>query len=114
MSMLTESPQTVKSKLEHFDRVYAEMIYHEVARAASYEYMRVVCKGVLRMTWEDFYAVFRQVWESYHEVDLSPFPVPPEPEIVNPGFEQWVQEMEAEFGDMSDAQIQQRTGVPMF
>jgi uncharacterized protein YlaN (UPF0358 family) len=33
--------------------------------------------------------------------------------VARNDFNEWVDQMESEFGDMSDAQIAQRTGIPM-
>lgn len=113
MTILTDSPQAVNS-LAHFDTVYAGMVFDEMCQIAARTYTEKVLDGIPMMPWQDFLDAYRQVWGASRNIDLSPFPAPPAPTIPDPTFEQWVTEMEAAFGDMSDAQIQQMTGIPMF
>jgi len=110
VNILTELSPTVK----HFDDVYAEMVYEEMATAARRVYVEKILIGVPMLPWPEFVAIFGQVYGTHNGVDLSVFPTPTPPHIPDPAFDQWVATMEVEFGDMSDAQIQQRMGVHMF
>lgn len=111
MNIVTELSPTVK---QQFDAAYAEMVFNEMIRSARRAYIQMGLDGLPRMPWADFVAVYGRVWGNHHEVDLSSFAVPDEPVVPDAAFEQWVAQMESEFGDMADAQVQQRTGMPMF
>lgn len=115
MNSLVESPVDVKETLDFLNEVLEEATFQEAVSAAAAHFEQAVQENKPMLSWTDLVNLYRQVFAAAHKLDLSRFEVPPMPELSPTEFlAAWVAEMEAEFGDMEDADIASRTGVPMF
>jgi hypothetical protein len=112
MNSLIESPQVVKNPTD-FIQVLAEATFQEAVAAASAYYEKSVQEFGLTIPWADVVAVFCQTFARIHNMDLSGFEAPAAPQMPH-DFDKWVAMMEADFGDMADAQFATVSGIPMF
>lgn len=89
--------------------------FDEAVAAAAAHFEQAVQENKPVLPWVDLVNVYRQVFATAHRLDLSRFDVPAAPQIPATDFlAAWVEEMEAEFGDMEAAAFANRSGVPMF
>lgn len=102
MNILTDTTPTVKTQEEN-EAAFAHLQVLATQRMAefeqdygfptslTYEEVLVVLMGVYTRRGYDFTGMF-----------------------ARDDFSEWVDQMESEFGDMADADIASRTGIPMF
>jgi len=112
MTIVYPDTQTVNNQ---FAETYTKIMFDEMIESASASYVQAMTEHGSALAWNDYVQVFRNIHEANFNVDFSAFPTPPAPQAeVEDDFNQWVDEMESEFGDMADATIAIQSGIGMF
>lgn len=111
MTSLVYSPADVKDSLT--DALELATFQCDVLPAATAHYEQAAQENKPMLPWADLVNLYRQVFAAAHKLDLSRFAVPAAPQLAS-DFESWVNQMEANFGDMADADFASRSGIGMF
>lgn len=101
-TIVIETTPTVKSQAEN-EAAFAHLQTLAHQRMAEFE---ADYGFPTSLSYEEVLAVLMGVY-SKHGYDFTGM-------FSRDDFSEWVDQMESEFGDMSDAQIASRTGIPMF
>ena len=108
---MTSLTQTQIKASDFLTEVLTVAEYDSLIEAACSTYIETVVEKGIALDWPEFVNVYKQVWGQAKDMDFSDFDIPNAPELPADDFDEWVDQMESDYGDY-DASI--RSGIPAF